>query len=118
MRSMLPTNVYSPVATCGLAGGMLAHALFGTGLAGEVRPPDPWDDIEGLEGGVRIEWRAGRFSFSLSDYYGYDDLPYLDHLNVFERNVDPRTVLPRRAGSRTSERMTSTWPMPSRMSSR
>ncbi len=91
---------YSPILTCGISAGMLAHALTGTGLAGEVRPPDPWDDVKGLEGGVRIEWRAGRFSFSLSDYYGYDDFPYVDQLNVFERNVDPVSGRPRIAGAR------------------
>jgi hypothetical protein len=91
---------YSPILTCSISAGLLAHALTGTGLAGEVRPPDPWDDVEGLEGGIRIEWRAGRFSFSLSDYYGYDDFPYIDQLNVFERNVDPVSGRPRIAGAR------------------
>jgi hypothetical protein len=93
---------YSPVVTCALSSGYLAHALVGTGLAGEVRPSDPWDDIDGLEGGVRIEWRSGRFSFALSDYYGFDDLPYVDPVHVYERNVDPETGRPRRAGSRGS----------------
>ncbi|MFP8878102.1 MAG: DUF1302 family protein, partial [Myxococcota bacterium] len=91
---------YSPIVTCGLSAGLLAHALTGTGLAGEVRPPDPWDDVNGLEGGLRIEWRAGRFSFALSDYYGYQDFPYIDQLNVWERNVDPLSGRPRIAGSR------------------
>jgi len=91
---------YAPRASCDKSFGMLGHSLTGLGIAGEVRPPDPWDSIEGVEVGARVEWRWERFTFSLSDFYGYDDLPYTQPVSVFERNVDPFTGRPRRYGSR------------------
>ena len=59
-------------------GGALRARLAGSALAGEIRPPDPWDDAAGLEFGARVEFRWDRFSFALSDFYGYDDFPYVD----------------------------------------
>ena len=92
---------YTPNPVCSKSTGLFAHGLAGFGLAGEVRPPDPWDSVQGLEGGARLEFRWERFSFALSDFYGYDDFPFLDPAFYFERNVDPRTGQPRRANSRS-----------------
>ena len=50
-----------------------AHGYLGVGLAGEERPPDPWDEPTGIEVGARIEFRWDRFSFAITDFYGYDD---------------------------------------------
>ena len=91
---------YAPPAACTKSLGHMGFALTGTGVAGEFRPEKPWNDSSGLEGGVRLEFRMSRFSFAITDFYGYDDLPYLDQLFVYERNVDPMTGRPRRAGSR------------------
>ncbi|RIK96787.1 MAG: hypothetical protein DCC71_22180 [Proteobacteria bacterium] len=88
---------YTPNPVCDKTAGLFAHGLVGTALAGEIRPPDPWDDIEGLEFGARMEFRWNRFSFALSDFYGYDDFPYVDPIFYYTRNVDPRTGRPRRA---------------------
>jgi hypothetical protein len=92
---------YTPNPVCSKTTGLFAHGLAGFGLAGEVRPPDPWDSVQGLEGGARLEFRWDRFSFALSDFYGYDDLPFLDPLFYYSRNVDPRTGRPRRGNSRS-----------------
>jgi hypothetical protein len=56
--------------------------------------------VKGLEGGARLEWRYKRFSFQLSDFYGYDDFPYPRRISTFERNVDEYTGRPRDFGTR------------------
>ncbi|MEB2345037.1 MAG: hypothetical protein OZ948_09860 [Deltaproteobacteria bacterium] len=91
---------YTPFPACDKTAGLFAHGLAGFGLAGEVRPPDPWDSQKGIEIGARLEFRWDRFSFALTDFYGYEDLPWVDPVFLYERNVDPRTGRPRRAGSR------------------
>jgi hypothetical protein len=90
---------YTPFPVCDKTTGLFAHGLAGFGLAGEIRPPDPWESVKGLEYGARFEARWGRFSFQLSDFYGYEDFPYLDQAFVYSRNVDPRTGRPRRGQS-------------------
>ena len=91
---------YTPNPVCDKTAGIFAHGLAGSVLAGEIRPPDPWNDISGLEYGARLEFRWDRFSFAVSDFYGYDDFPYVDPVFYYERNVDPRTGAPRRGQSR------------------
>jgi hypothetical protein len=84
---------------CGISFGYLAHGLTGAGLAGRDLPPNWWQSTSGLQGGGRLEWRYRRFSFQLSDYYGYDNFPYARRISTYERNVDPTTGRPRRAGA-------------------
>jgi hypothetical protein len=91
---------YTPFPACNKTAGLFAHGAAGFGLAGEVRPPDPWDSQKGIEAGARLEFRWGRFSFALSDFYGFEALPWIDPVFQYERNVDPRTGHPRRASSR------------------
>jgi len=86
---------YAPNPACDKSAGLFAHGLAGFGLAGEQRPPDPWEDISGLEGGVRLEFRWDRFSVAITDFYGYDDFPYVDPVYLYRRNVDPVTGRPR-----------------------
>jgi len=81
---------------CGITTGYFAHGFSGAGLAGNDLPPSPWQDVKGLEGGGRLEWRLGRFSFQLSDFYGYDDFPHAVRISTYERNVDPYSGRPRR----------------------
>jgi hypothetical protein len=84
---------------CNLSFGYFAHGFAGAGLAGNDRPPDPWEDVEGLEGGARVEWRYRRFSFQLSNFYGFDDFPHPKRIWTYSRNVDPETGRPRRGQS-------------------
>jgi hypothetical protein len=91
---------YSPNPVCDKTIGLFAHGVAGFGLAGEIRPPAPWNSRKGIEVGARIEWRTGPFSFAVVDFYGYDDFPYIDQLFLYERNVDPYTGRPRRSDSR------------------
>jgi len=93
---------YTPNVVCDKTAGLFAHGIAGSALAGEIRPPDPWEDISGLEYGARLEFRWDRFSFALTDFYGYDDFPYVDPVFYYERNVDPNTGRPRRANARGS----------------
>jgi hypothetical protein len=86
---------YTVLAACALSLGQLAHGYFGLGLAGQQRPPDPWDDSHGLEYGGRIEFRYDRFSFAITDFYGFQDFPYVANVFNHTRNVDPYTGRPR-----------------------
>jgi hypothetical protein len=88
---------YTVWLVCGKTFGLWAHGFAGAGIAGEIRPPDPWDKSswhEGLEFGARVEWRWDRFSFQLSDFYGYEDAPVIDYFSAYERKVDPVTGRP------------------------
>jgi len=86
---------FVPRAACNKSYGLWVHGLTGAGVAGEIRPPDPWNDAEGWEVGARIEFRYDRFSFALTDYWGYEDFPYVSVLFEYDRNVDPVTGRPR-----------------------
>ena len=86
---------FVPRVACNKSYGLWLHGEAGVGVAGEQRPPDPWNDAEGWEVGARIEFRYDRFSFALTDYWGYSDLPYLSILFEYDRNVDPVTGRPR-----------------------
>jgi hypothetical protein len=91
---------YTPNPVCDKTAGLFAHGIAGNALLGEIRPPDPWEDVSGIEFGARLEFRWDRYSFAISDFYGYDDLPYVDPVFYYERNVDPLTGRPRRGMSR------------------
>jgi hypothetical protein len=91
---------YTPNPVCNKSAGLFAHGLAGVGLAGEIRPPNAWNSWKGLEVGARLEFRAGPFSFQVSDFYGYSDFPYIKPFFTFERNVDPVSGRPRRAEAR------------------
>ncbi len=85
---------YSPWLVCGKSFGLLAHGAVGLGLAGEQRPADFWENSRGLEFGGRIEFRWDRFSFAITDYYGYSDFPFVNKFNAYERRVSYNTQNP------------------------
>ena len=80
---------YAPLVVCGFNAGLLAHGYLGIGLAGIELPPDPWDSLQGIELGARLEFRWDRFSFAITDFYGYQDFPYVQQIFSYSRNVDP-----------------------------
>ncbi len=90
---------FTPDLVCGITTGLFFHGMTGIGIAGVDRPPDPWESIEGIEIGGRVEWRWDRFSFAVIDFWGYSDFPYPDAINFYERNVDPESGRPRIAGA-------------------
>ncbi|MBW2394813.1 MAG: hypothetical protein JRG95_11125, partial [Deltaproteobacteria bacterium] len=90
---------YSPLVACGKTFGLLNHGQNAIGIAGEIRPPNPWNSWKGIDIAARIEWRYERFSFALTDFYGYDDSFYVDRLFTYSRNVDPKTGRPRKSQS-------------------
>jgi hypothetical protein len=90
---------FVPRAACFVGTGTVAHGWSGIGVAGRELPPEPWDDAHGIEYGGRVEFRYDRFSFAVSDFYGFTDTPYADLIFQYEHNVDPRTGRPRVAGA-------------------
>jgi hypothetical protein len=85
---------YAVPGACDLSAAAFNHGIIGAGIAGSERPPDPWDDPDGLEFGARIEWRWDRFSFALTDFYGYNDFATLEQFMTYERNTDVLTGRP------------------------
>jgi hypothetical protein len=82
--------VFTPV--CGLSFGGMAHGLTGIGLIGENRPDDySW---EGMDYAFRIEGRWDRFTFAITDFWGWDDGFTLDVVNEYSRRVDTTTGAP------------------------
>jgi hypothetical protein len=91
---------YAPPAACDVSAGLFAHGLLDLGLAGQHLPEDPWDDFHDFEWGARLEWRWDRLSFALTNFVGYPDIPHIEILQAWERNVDPYSGRPRRSGAR------------------
>jgi len=85
---------YTPDIVCALTNGIFAHSLLGVGIAGIDRPESPWKEPSDLEVGGRIEWRWDRFSFALTDFYGFSDVPYPDAIFFYERGVDHESGRP------------------------
>jgi len=86
---------YAPLPVCDKTYGLMAHGFVQDAIAGEVRPPNPWDSWSGIEVGGRLEWRYDRFSFAVTDFYGYNDGAYIDPIFSYSRNVDPISGRPR-----------------------
>ena len=85
---------YAVPGACDISAAAFNHGILGAGIAGSDRPPEPWNDPDGLEFGARIEWRWDRFSFALTDFYGYDDFPTFEQFMTFERHSDIDTGRP------------------------
>ncbi|MGH0031356.1 MAG: DUF1302 family protein [Myxococcota bacterium] len=85
---------FTPDLVCSLTTGIYAHGLLGIGVVGIDRPENPWKELSDLEFGGRIEWRWDRFSFALTDFYGFSDFPYVDTVFFYERAVDPESGRP------------------------
>jgi len=87
-------EAYAVPGACDISAAAFTHGYLGAGIAGSDRPPNPWNDPDGLEFGARIEWRWDRFSFALTDFYGYDDFPTFESFMSFERHSDIETGRP------------------------
>jgi len=85
---------YTIWLVCGKTFGLWSHGFAGIGLAGERHPESFWESPKGLEFGARVEFRWDRFSFQISDFWGYDDAPTVDSFYEYGRNVDPTTGRP------------------------
>ena len=85
---------FTPDLVCSLTTGLFAHGLLGLGVIGIDRPESPWKELSDLEIGGRLEWRWDRFSFALTDFYGFSDFPNVDPVFFYERTVDPDTGRP------------------------
>ena len=86
---------YAPLPVCDKTWGLMAHGFTQAAIAGEVRPANPWNSWSGIEVGARLEWRYDRFSFAVTDFYGYNDGAYVDPIFQYSRNVDPISGRPR-----------------------
>ena len=85
---------FTPDVACGIPTGLYAHSLLGIGVVGFDRPESPWKEVGDLEIGGRIEWRWDRFSFALTDFYGFNDFPYAESVFFYERAVDAMSGRP------------------------
>ena len=85
---------YTVWLVCGKTFGLWGHGIAGAGIAGERRPPAGYQSIKGVEPGARVEFRYGRFSFQISDFWGYEDNPTFDYFHTYSRNVDFATGQP------------------------
>jgi hypothetical protein len=85
---------YTIFLVCAKSFGLFGHGLVGAGVAGELRPENWWENVSGLEFGARVEFRWERFSFAITDFWGYSDAPTADYFNAYERKVDPATGAP------------------------
>ncbi len=85
---------YAVDLVCQAAFGAFAHGFTGVGIVGVEKTPNPWQSLKGWEVGGRLEWRWERFSFALSDFWGYADLPSVRRVTTYERNVDTQTGRP------------------------
>ena len=85
---------YTIWIACGKTFGLWAHGVSGNGIAGEKRPPAGYESIKGVEPGARVEFRYSRFSFQISDFWGWEDAPTIDYFHSYGRNVDPFTGQP------------------------
>ncbi len=85
---------YTIWLVCGKTFGLWSHGFAGIGLAGERHPQSFWESSQGLEFGARIEFRWDRFSFQISDFWGYDDAPTVDSFYEYGRSVDVTTGRP------------------------
>jgi hypothetical protein len=74
--------------------GAMANGLAAIGIVGERRPYDDYEGVERWDWGMRIEGRLDRFTFALSDFWGWDDGFYLDLVQQYERTADFTTGAP------------------------
>jgi hypothetical protein len=84
--------VFAPV--CNLTFGSMAHGLTGIGIAGETRPNDEYSGLKQFDYGLRLEGRWNRFTFAITDFWGWDDGLLVELVNQYQRKVDPDTGAP------------------------
>jgi len=82
--------------------GAVANGMAGIGIIGEHRPYNDYSGIGRWDFGARLEGRLDRFTFALSDFYGWDDAFYLDLVQQYERTSDTETGAPLSVGSRAA----------------
>ncbi|MFQ5700185.1 MAG: hypothetical protein ACE5IL_18125, partial [Myxococcota bacterium] len=79
---------------CGLAFGAEAHGLAGLGVAGLVNPYHNYAGLKRFDYAVRLEGRFDRFTFALTDFWGWDDGFLIDTIQQYARNADSVTGAP------------------------
>ena len=86
--------------------GAMASGLAGIGVAGERRPDHDYNSWATWDYGARIEGRFDRFTFAISDFWGWDDGFYLDLVQQYERTADLTTGAPLSTSSRAGGKCT------------
>ena len=74
--------------------GAMANGLAGLGLLGESRPTKDQHGLATYDYGARVEGRLDRFTFSVSDFWGWDDGSILNLQQQYERTADFSTGAP------------------------
>jgi hypothetical protein len=85
---------YTIFLVCGISTGLAVHGLLGDTIAGYIKPNSVWNNLNGLQSGARLEFRWDRYSFALSDYYGYSYFATPNNFNTYSRAVDALTGRP------------------------
>jgi hypothetical protein len=83
---------------CLLQTSALMSGFTGVGVIGQTSPYRDHAWLERVDWGVRLEGRFDRFSFAVSDFWGWDDVPLLRSVHVYGRGVDSLTGAPLRVG--------------------
>ncbi|MCP4003874.1 MAG: hypothetical protein GY725_06730 [bacterium] len=78
--------------------GAQANGLFGIGLVGESRPYHDYSGLKRFDYGIRLEGRFDRFTFAVSDFWGWDDGMVIETINSYGRANDSVSGAPLAAG--------------------
>ncbi len=81
-------------AVCLLPYGVMAHGMTGIGVAGAENPSEVYSGIKAWDYGVRLEGRMDRFTFAVTDFWGWDDNFVLEVIQQWGRKTDPLTGAP------------------------
>ncbi len=79
---------------CRKSFGAMAAGLAGVGILGETRPTRDYHGLATYDYGARIEGRFDRFSFSVSDFWGWDDGSVINLEQQYQRTADFATGAP------------------------
>ncbi len=86
--------------------GAMASGLAAIGVAGEQRPNHDYNSWATWDYGARLEGRLDRFTFAVSDFWGWDDGFYLNLVQQYERTADFSTGAPLSTATRAGGQCT------------
>ena len=94
MNQFTPTDIgkcgegSSVELNCLRSFGAIANGLAGIGILGESRPTKDYHSWGAWDYGARVEGRLDRFTFAVSDFWGWDDTFILNVQQQYQRTAD------------------------------